>query len=134
MNNVNKIIYVLLLLGTTQLCFAMLPEQAQAASLAALLHGSGRVKLPMAQTIRRRLADLKLDHFYDNSQIGTLAGQEKYPNEVSIGVDMNLNRYRQEVPEAVAQLAQSQRNNIIRAILADHPLAIQSLEKSGLLE
>ena len=101
--------------------------------LASQLYSSPQITVPSTFIIQTRLGQLGLQDFFNKTDIGNLGGKQKYPNEVAVRVDMNLDRYSSIDPIQSNQ-AKALRTEIIKAILQDFPLSIVHLQKDGLLE
>jgi hypothetical protein len=94
------------------------------------------VKLPSQKEISSRISNLGMDHFVEKTKIDkTLGDQERYPTGVSLAVELALYDYNEYLKQPMmANLMQMRKPEIITAILQDHPEAIESLKKDGLLK
>lgn len=94
------------------------------------------ITLPEQKIIAQRLRNIGLDHFVEKTKIDKqLGGQERYPLGVGVAVECALYDYNEylENPQ-MAFMMQMNKPTIIKAILQDHPQAIESLKKDGVLE
>ena len=95
-----------------------------------------RIELASAEDLHKRLLSLQCDDFFKHSNIlTTLGGQKKLPHSIAISIELALYDYNQYKKDpALEQAMQLKKPHIIREILKEHPSAIESLHKKGLLD
>lgn len=103
---------------------------------AAAAYGKEVIRLADKKTLTDRLNGLGFEHFVEKTTlVKDLADQEKYPLGVVIAVDLALGDYGRKLNnDMVADIMYLRKNQLIKALLKDHPEAIASLKKSKILE
>lgn len=93
------------------------------------------VKLPSQKEIANRLGKLGMDHFVEKTKIDKQLGDQiRHPLGVPLAVECALYDYNEYLKQPmIDNLMQMRKPEIIKAILHDHPEAIESLKKDGLL-
>lgn len=102
-----------------------------------LLFGAPKVELPTRSVLTNRLKNLGIqeDFIKQSGILDRLAGLTKYPYEVVFNVQESINTYvRISGVPIMGKIFGSFKDDIVRAILADHPEAIQTLEQQGSLK
>jgi hypothetical protein len=94
------------------------------------------ITLPSQQELKKRLTvDVGIPHFVETTCIDRKLGStQRSPREIIIILDSSLQQYNDN-PEnnLLKQTTQNKRQEMIEAILQEHPQAIEFLKKNGSL-
>lgn len=94
------------------------------------------VTLPSQQELKKRLTvDVGIPHFVETTYIDRKLGSKKArPLEVTAILDSSLQQYSENVENnLLCQIMQNKRQDMIAAILQEHPEAIEFLKQNGSL-
>lgn len=96
-----------------------------------------KVTLPTAAILKERLVALGLTHFLGSTNCHSkLGGQAKYPEEVVVAIECYIGEYVEYLGHdwRPATLVKALEGKIIKALLEDHPSAIEQLIDLGMLD